>query len=45
MFKKVFNLKKNGRMTFKFDEFFFLDKSAHDIRIAIKLWKAELEFV
>lgn len=21
---------------------FFLDKSAHDIRIAIKLWKAEL---
>lgn len=24
---------------------FFLDKSAHDIRIAIKLWKAELEFM
>lgn len=31
-------------MTFKFYEF-FLDKSAHDIRIAIKLWKAELEFM
>lgn len=23
MFKKVFNLKKNRRMIFKFDEFFF----------------------
>lgn len=44
MFKKVFNLKKNGRMTFKLNEF-FLDKSAHDIRIAIKLWIAELEFM